>query len=89
VHPSPFPNFPQPRPTHSPPPVQGYPIGIPFNVVNSSTRYVELTSADFNYGDESDLGLYPLPDTVNFEAPGDHHAIFVDSDSCKLCVLVP
>jgi hypothetical protein len=64
--------------------VQGYPIGIPYNVVNSSTRYVVVSAGDINYADESDLGPYPLPDVINFEAPSDHHAIFVDSDTCML-----
>jgi hypothetical protein len=43
---------------------------------------------DFEYRDESDPGLYPIPDDVAIEggpfADGDRHAVIVDSETCSL-----
>jgi hypothetical protein len=63
----------------------GGPIGIPITVVDSSTP---RSTVDFEYGDESDAGPYPIPEDVAIEggpaAEGDRHAIIVDRESCNL-----
>jgi hypothetical protein len=63
----------------------GGPIGIPITVVDSTTP---RSWVDFEYGDESDAGPYPIPDGVSIEggptADGDRHAIIVDSEACSL-----
>ncbi|TMJ95011.1 MAG: hypothetical protein E6G67_08130 [Actinobacteria bacterium] len=63
----------------------GGPIGIPFDVVDSSTS---PSTVAFDYADESDAGPYPIPSNVHIEggpnATGDRHAILVDKGSCKL-----
>jgi hypothetical protein len=58
---------------------QGSPIGIPFDVVGSSTPRRKLR---FTYADESDPGPYPVPRHV--EGGSDRHALVLDKDSCKL-----
>ena len=63
----------------------GQPIGIPFDVVSKQTPRVRVV---FDYADESDKGLYPIPKTVHIEggraSTGDRHALLVDKDACKL-----
>ena len=59
----------------------GGPIGIPFNVVSSTTPRVHLT---FDYADESDKGPYPIPRHAKVEYGSDHHALMIDRSSCKL-----
>ena len=63
----------------------GGPIGIPFDVVSSSTPRSRVS---FEYADESDRGPYPIPRTVHVEggrgSSGDRHAILVDRSACRL-----
>ena len=66
-------------------PWAGGPIGIPITVVSRATPRSRVT---FEYGDESDKGLYPIPATVAIEggpaSDGDRHALLLDRDACKL-----
>jgi hypothetical protein len=63
-------------------------IGIPYVVVHGKTT--PPSRVTFDYADESDKGLYPIPAGVPIEgAPahadeGDRHALIVDRDSCRL-----
>jgi hypothetical protein len=64
----------------------GFPIGIPYNVVTASQP---VTSVTFTYADESDLGPYPIPATPLIEGDpsdpnGDRHLLIVDTSACKL-----
>lgn len=63
----------------------GGPIGIPYVVVPSSQPRVDVS---FEYDDESDAGLYPIPPNPPIEggpsADGDRHILMVDSGACKL-----
>jgi hypothetical protein len=63
----------------------GEPIGIPFDVVSSSTPRSHVT---FDYSDESDHVAYPIPRNVHIEgggaSTGDRHAILVDRSTCRL-----
>jgi len=63
----------------------GGPSGIPFIVVGKAQRKVPVS---FDYADESDGRLYPLPSTAPVEggsnADGDRHVLVVDKDRCKL-----
>ena len=63
----------------------GQPIGIPFDVVSKQTPRSRVT---FDYADESDKGLYPIPKTVHIEggraSDGDRHALLVDKNACRL-----
>jgi hypothetical protein len=63
----------------------GGPIGIPFDVVSSSTPRSRVS---FAYADESDRVRYPIPKSVHVEggrgSSGDRHAILVDRSACKL-----
>jgi hypothetical protein len=63
----------------------GGPIGIPFDVVSSTTARRHVS---FEYADESDRVRYPIPPHVHIEggphASGDRHAILVDKSSCRL-----
>jgi len=63
----------------------GAPIGIPFTVVGGSQPKVRVR---FEYADESDPGLYPIPANVAIEggraSNGDRHAIVVDRSTCRL-----
>jgi hypothetical protein len=63
----------------------GGPIGIPFDVVSKKTARSRVR---FEYADESDKGLYPIPRTVHIEggaqSDGDRHALLYDKDACKL-----
>ncbi len=64
---------------------QGAPIGIPYNVVDSSTPRRAVT---FDYADESDAGPYPIPDDVQIEgganSDGDRHVLLVDVGAKRL-----
>jgi hypothetical protein len=63
----------------------GGPIGIPFVTVRGSQPKVPVS---FDYADESDRGLYPIPSRVPIEggrnADGDRHVIVVDRSRCRL-----
>ncbi|MCU1453815.1 MAG: hypothetical protein JWN46_1961 [Acidimicrobiales bacterium] len=63
----------------------GGPIGIPFVVVDGSTRSVPVT---FDYADESDPGPYPIPANPPIEggpqSTGDRHVLVIDRAHCRL-----
>jgi hypothetical protein len=63
----------------------GGPIGIPFDVVSSTTPRSRVS---FEYSGESDHVRYPIPKTVHIEggrsSSGDRHAILLDRSACKL-----
>ena len=59
----------------------GQPIGIPFDVVSSTTPRYRLS---FEYADESDKVRYPIPKNVHIEGGSDRHAILVDKSACRL-----
>jgi len=59
----------------------GGPIGIPYNVVDSSTPAYPFT---FYYPGESDPGPYPIPADFRREWGSDHHVLLVERDSCTL-----
>ena len=63
----------------------GVPWGIPFITVRGNQPRVPVS---FYYGDESDLGPYPIPPDAPIEggasASGDRHVIVVDIDNWKL-----
>jgi hypothetical protein len=53
----------------------GYPIGIPYNIVSSSQSKKPVS---FDYADESDKGPYPIPDSPLTEGGSDHHILILD-----------
>ena len=61
----------------------GEPIGIPYAVVSNRTPRVPVS---FEYADQSDGHLYPLPPNVPIEgganSTGDRHVIVVNRDTC-------
>jgi hypothetical protein len=57
---------------------EGYPIGIPYNLVNGSQ---EKKTVVFEYADESDPGPYPIPDNPLIEGGSDHHILIIDRDA--------
>jgi hypothetical protein len=63
----------------------GGPIGIPWTTVGQAQPRVDV---DFQYGDESDAGPYPIPSDAPVEggadADGDRHVLVVDRDACLL-----
>jgi hypothetical protein len=59
----------------------GSPIGIPFNVVNNSTKKVKVS---FYYPGESDRVGYPIPANPKIEGGSDHHMLIVQTDEKKL-----
>ena len=63
----------------------GRPIGIPFDVV---TKKTPRSHVGFEYADESDPRLYPIPKRVHIEggrgSDGDRHALLLDKDACRL-----
>jgi hypothetical protein len=61
---------------------EGGPIGIPYNLVSSSQA--ESFPVNFYYADESDSGLYPLPDDPKREWGSDHHILVLETDTCTL-----
>ncbi|HMQ17152.1 MAG TPA: hypothetical protein PKC49_14380, partial [Phycisphaerae bacterium] len=64
---------------------EGAPIGIPFNLVNSTTPRVRVS---FEYEDESDPGPYPIPVNPLIEggpnATGDRHILMLDVGEKRL-----
>lgn len=60
----------------------GGPIGIPYNVV--AITQVGFFVPEFYYGDESDIGAYPIPTNPLIEHSSDHHILIVDTDTCYL-----
>ncbi|MEW5871583.1 MAG: hypothetical protein AB1894_20085 [Chloroflexota bacterium] len=66
------------------PPTNGFPIGIPYNVVPGSQAKVAVV---FDYDDESDPGPYPIPPNPKIEGDpnsGDRHILVLDRDNCQL-----
>jgi hypothetical protein len=63
----------------------GGPIGIPYTVVGSSQKKVNVV---FDYGGESDPGPYPIPPNAPIEggpqSTGDRHVLVVDAGNCIL-----
>ncbi len=59
----------------------GVPIGIPITVVRAG---VPKSTVSFDYADESNRGPYPIPANVKIEGGSDHHALILDSSTCKL-----
>jgi hypothetical protein len=59
----------------------GFPIGIPFDVVGRSTPRSRVS---FDYSDESDHVGYPIPKRVHVEGGSDHHALMIDRAACRL-----
>ena len=63
----------------------GFPIGIPYNVVGSGQA---KSSVIFGWPDESDAGPYPIPASPLIEGDpnggGDRHLLIVDTSTCKL-----
>jgi len=66
----------------------GWPIGIPYNVVPSTQAGVNIGASQFLYWDESDLGSYPIPANPLIEGDpngnGDRHILIVKQGECKL-----
>lgn len=64
---------------------QGAPSGIPYVVVDSRQPRVPV---QFQYGDESDPGPYPIPPDAPIEggptAKGDRHVLVIERDTWKL-----
>jgi hypothetical protein len=64
---------------------EGFPIGIPFDVVSRKTK---RSAVSFEYSGESDRVRYPIPKAVHTEGnpngDGDRHALLVDRDRCRL-----
>jgi hypothetical protein len=64
---------------------QDGPIGIPYVDVPGSQPGVSVT---FDYVDESDPGLYPIPPDAPIEggpdSDGDRHVLVLDRDRCRL-----
>lgn len=56
----------------------GYPIGIPYNIVSGSNPKKTIT---FVYSSESDLGPYPIPDNPLIEGGSDRHVLILDRDN--------
>lgn len=59
----------------------GGPIGIPYNVTDSTTPKYNVR---FQYSDESDPGPYPIPANPSIEYGSDHHLLVVDGSTCRL-----
>jgi hypothetical protein len=64
---------------------EGGPIGIPFISVPENQAGVNVT---FDYDDESDHGLYPIPSNAPIEggsqSDGDRHVLILEQGSCIL-----
>ncbi|KAA3643353.1 MAG: hypothetical protein DWQ07_22845 [Chloroflexi bacterium] len=64
---------------------EGSPIGIPYVVVDGEQAGAEVS---FDYAEESDPGLYPIPSDALIEggpqSDGDRHILIVDEDNCLL-----
>jgi len=66
------------------PPENGFPIGIPYNVVTGDQAKVAV---EFYYPGESDDGPYPIPPNPKIEGDpndGDRHILILDKDNCIL-----
>lgn len=57
---------------------EGYPMGIPFNIVSSSQPGKTVV---FEYSSESDPGPYPVPDNPLMERGPDYHVLILDRDN--------
>lgn len=57
---------------------EGNMMGIPYNIVNGTQ---ERKTVLFDYADESDAGLYPIPDDPLIEGGADHHMVIIDRDT--------
>ncbi len=55
--------------------------GIPYNVVDAGQAGVRVA---FEYADESDDVLYPIPAAPKMESGSDRHILIVDRDACRL-----
>lgn len=55
--------------------------GIPYQVVTSGTP---RSAVAFDYADESDQVVYPIPAAPLIEGGSDHHVLLVDKDACQL-----
>jgi hypothetical protein len=55
--------------------------GIPINIVGNGTA---ASSVTFDYDDESDHVLYPIPSTPKVEGGSDRHILMLDKDLCRL-----
>jgi len=66
-------------------PSGGYPYGIPYNVVTSAHR---LVNVHFQYASESDKWRYPFGTDTRIEggknAGGDRHALMLNKSTCTL-----
>lgn len=63
---------------------EGYPIGIPYNVVTGTQTTITVI---FDYSSESDAGPYPIPNNPLIEGNptnGDRHILILDKDHCVL-----
>jgi hypothetical protein len=56
--------------------------GIPYNVV--SGKKVHKVHVSFDYADESDKVVYPMPAHARQEGGGDAHVLIVDKSACRL-----
>lgn len=56
--------------------------GIPYTVVSGSHPKIRIVS--FEYNNESDHVAYPLGSDTKIESGGDHHALIVDKNTCRL-----
>jgi hypothetical protein len=65
----------------------GGPIGIPFMVIDENSKTKKFT-VEFEYKDESDLVLYPIPENPLIEgganSKGDRHLLVIDNSNCLL-----
>ncbi len=63
--------------------LEGEPWGIPYVLVDKNQPKIPINFTD--YGDESDVGPYPIPLTANVEggpaSTGDRHVLAVDKDA--------
>jgi hypothetical protein len=62
----------------------GFPIGIPYNIVTETQTTVSVV---FLYSDESDIGPYPIPASPLIEGDptqGDRHILILNKDNCLL-----
>ncbi|HRP07504.1 MAG TPA: hypothetical protein PLL69_03360 [Gemmatimonadales bacterium] len=56
--------------------------GIPYVVVTRDDNLGQ--TPEFSYAEQSDDGLYPIPDNPPIEAGGDRHVLIVDRDEWRL-----
>lgn len=64
---------------------EGAPIGIPYNISSGKEKKIH---PEFEYSDESDKGLYPIPAKPLIEggpsSKGDRHILILDNKNCIL-----